>query len=237
MSHQPYIGSELEIFARASNWKAYYKRHIAPYFGSRLLEVGAGLGATTAALCNGSQTAWTCLEPDASMAAEIERKIRAGELPSCCASRVGTVDSLAPDERFDSILYIDVLEHIEDDRRELHAASLHLNPGGRLIVLSPAYPFLYSPFDRSIGHFRRYTRASLTACAPANCRTVKIFHLDSIGVFTSLANRLLLHQDVPTEKQILFWDKRVIPVSKIFDWLFRYRLGRSVIGVWEREAE
>ena len=236
MSHQAYIGDELEVFAKASNWKAYYTRHIAPFFGARVLEVGAGLGATTAVMCDGSQTEWVCLEPDASMAAEIERRIRAGQLPSCCASRVGTVASLSPAERFDTIIYIDVLEHIEEDRRELHEASLHLNPGGHLIVLSPAYPFLYSPFDRAIGHFRRYTRTSLAACTPETCRIVKLFHLDSLGVFTSLANRLFLHQDVPTEKQILFWDKSLVPVSKVFDWLFAYRLGRSVIGVWERKV-
>lgn len=234
MSHQPYTGNELEVFAKASHWKAYYTRHIAPYFGPRVLEVGAGLGATTAVMCDGSQAEWICLEPDASMAAEIDRKIRAGQLPSCCASRVGTVDSLPPGERFDTIVYIDVLEHIEDDRRELREASLRLRPGGHLIVLSPAYPFLYSPFDRAIGHFRRYTRASLAACAPDTCRVVKIFHLDSVGVFTSLANRFLLHQDIPTEKQILLWDNRLLPVSKLLDPLFAYRLGRSVIGVWQR---
>jgi 2-polyprenyl-3-methyl-5-hydroxy-6-metoxy-1,4-benzoquinol methylase len=231
---QSYAGNELDVFALASNWKAYYTRFIAPCFGRRVLEVGAGLGATTAVMCDGSQSDWLCLEPDPSLVAVIDAKIHADELPRCCRAQVGTVSSLDASQLFDSIVYIDVLEHIEDDARELHEASLHLSPGGRLIVLSPAYQFLYSPFDRSIGHFRRYTRASLAALTPESCRVVKMLHLDSLGVFTSLANRVLLHQDVPTEKQILFWDRRVIPVSKIFDWLFMYRLGRSVIGVWER---
>ena len=231
---QPYAGSELELFARASNWKAYYTRFIAPYFGGRVLEVGAGLGATTAALCDGSQSDWLCLEPDPSLVAVIDKKIHADELPRCCRAQVGTVSSLDASQLFDSIIYIDVLEHIEDDARELREASLHLNPGGRLIVLSPAYPFLYSPFDRAIGHYRRYTRSSLAALTPKNCRVVKMLHLDLLGVFTSLANRFLLHQDIPTEKQILFWDKRLIPVSKIFDRFLGYQVGRSIIGIWKQ---
>lgn len=231
---QPYAGNELDVFALASNWKAYYTRFISPYFGRSVLEVGAGLGATTAAMCDGSQSDWLCLEPDPSLVAVIDAKIHAGDLPVCCRAQVGTVSSLDASQLFDSIIYIDVLEHIEDDARELHEASLHLSPGGRLIVLSPAYQFLFSPFDRAIGHFRRYTRSSLAALTPKNCRVVKMLHLDSLGVFTSLANRLLLHQDTPTEKQILFWDRRLIPISKIFDRLFGYQVGRSVIVIWER---
>jgi SAM-dependent methyltransferase len=231
---QPYVGSELDVFALASHWKAYYTRFIAPFFGRSVLEVGAGLGATTAVICDGSQDDWLCIEPDPSLVAVIDKKIHAGQLHVCCRAQVGTVSSLDAGQLFDSIVYIDVLEHIEDDARELREASLHLNSGGRLIILSPAYQFLFSPFDRAIGHYRRYTRSSLAALTPKNCRVVKMLHLDSLGVFTSLANRILLHQDTPTEKQILFWDRRLIPISKLFDRLFGYRLGRSVIGVWER---
>lgn len=230
----PYAGGELALFAKASHWKAYYRRFLAPHFGGRVLEVGAGLGATTAALCDGSQSGWLCLEPDADLVAAINKKIAAHELPRCCRSQVGTVPSLAADHLFDAIIYVDVLEHIADDARELYEASLHLVRGGKLLVLSPAYPFLYSPFDRSIGHYRRYTRTSLAALTPKNYRLVRMLQLDSLGVFTSLANRFLLHQDIPTEKQILFWDRRLVPISKLLDPLFGYKIGRSIISIWER---
>jgi len=116
-------------------------------------------------------------------------------------------------------------------------ASLHLRKGSYLVVLSPAYPFIYSPFDRSIGHYRRYTRSSLAALTPDNCQLVKMIQLDSLGALTSIANRFLLHQDIPTEKQILFWDKHLIPASKIIDRILGYRIGRSIIGIWERSSE
>lgn len=229
-----YIGNELELFAHAQNWKRYFGRIIAP-LGPRVLEVGAGLGATTAALCDGSQDEWLCLEPDRTLLAEVEARIQRGALPACCRPRAGTVRDLAPDERFDSILYIDVLEHIEDDRAEVARAAHHLTPGGRLVVLSPAYPFLYSPFDQAIGHYRRYTRASLSALTPPGCRLTLLRYLDSVGLFTSLANRLFLRQRLPTQAQILFWDRRLVPFSRLLDPLIGYGFGRSVVAVWQRE--
>ncbi|HLO15975.1 MAG TPA: hypothetical protein VK206_14175, partial [Anaerolineales bacterium] len=56
-----YIGQELTIFAHAINWKKYYTAIIKPYFGKRVLEVGAGMGATTAIMCDGTQVEWVCL--------------------------------------------------------------------------------------------------------------------------------------------------------------------------------
>lgn len=228
---QAYIGSELEIFAHAQRWKAYYKSLIAPFFGQRVLEVGAGLGATTAALCDGSHEAWICLEPDPDLLAQLASR----PLPACCRPQAGFVSTLAPDSRFDSILYIDVLEHIEDDRAELDRASRHLAPGGKLIVLSPAYQFLFSPFDESIGHYRRYTRAMLSALTPPGCRLILLRYLDSVGLLTSLANRLFLRQSLPTHAQILFWDRRLVPLSRLVDRLIGFRFGRSIVAVWNKE--
>ena len=62
---------------------------------------------------------------------------------------------------FDSILYINVLEHIEDDRAELLSAYRALPVGGFLLLFVPALPQLYSKFDRSVGHFRRYYKKEL----------------------------------------------------------------------------
>ncbi|HEY0659421.1 MAG TPA: class I SAM-dependent methyltransferase, partial [Pyrinomonadaceae bacterium] len=130
-----YIGAELEIFRHATNWKNYYSRQIRPFFGAEVLEVGAGIGATTESLCNGEQRRWVCLEPDAQMAAEIAAKIEKGELPRCCEVVTKTLSDLDESEKFDSIIYIDVLEHIEHDGEEVPAAARHLKENGFLIVL------------------------------------------------------------------------------------------------------
>jgi SAM-dependent methyltransferase len=236
-TNSAYIGSELELFSHASNWKNYYGRLIRPFLGGCVAEVGAGIGATTEFLCNGDQRIWVCLEPDMEMAAEIEQKIGAQSLPSCCDVAVGKLRDLPNDERFDSILYIDVLEHIQDDVDELKTAMDHLKPGGYLVVLSPAHQFLFTPFDKSIGHHRRYDRNTLGHAAPRSAKLIKLVYLDSFGLIASLGNKIFLQQAMPTLQQILFWDRFLVPVSTVLDRLLFFRLGKSILAVWQSPTD
>ena len=93
-----------------------------------------------------SEQSWTCLEPDAKLVAILEAERAKEPLALDPTLVVGDLGTLAPDARFDTILYIDVLEHIEDDHGELARAAERLAPGGHLIVLSPAYAFLFRVF-------------------------------------------------------------------------------------------
>ena len=229
MTHEHYVGTELELFAHAVRWKSYLRRLITPYYGAEVLEVGAGIGGTTRVFHDEAVTRWVCLEPDPALAATL----RAGPLPATCDVVVGTLANLPENSLFDTILYIDVLEHIEDDRAELARAATRLKPGGRLFVLSPAHQFLYTPFDRAIGHYRRYSRATLRAAA-AGLAEVRVSYLDSVGMSLSLGNRLLLHSAMPSASQIAFWDGWIVPVSRIIDPLLFHAVGKSVLGVWRK---
>lgn len=234
MDEGKYIGEELEIFAHAQNWKQYYASLFKPYFGKCVLEVGAGLGVTTPALYDSKVTEWICLEPDKSFYELLEKKLQAGELPTACKAKLGTLADLETNDLYDTIIYIDVVEHIENDKAELQAASQHLKLGGRIILLSPAHQWLFTPFDKSIGHFRRYTRTSLSEIRPKDCIEEKIMYLDSAGMLLSLGNKLLLQQSMPTVKQIIFWDHWIIPISQVLDKILFFRLGKSVAGIWQR---
>jgi len=231
-TNRVYVGQELTIFAHAVNWKKYYASIIRPYFGRRVVEVGAGLGGTTVVLCDGTQEEWICLEPDSTLRSEIDRLIASKRIPACCHTQGGFVSDILPGSRIDTFIYIDVLEHIEDDRAELEAAAARLSPGGTLIALSPAFNFLYSPFDRAIGHHRRYDKKAYSSLTPVNCRLVQLVYLDSVGMATSLVNRFLLTRSLPAIAQIKFWDSYLIPVSRLFDRIIGYRFGRSLLGIW-----
>lgn len=232
MVDQTYIGQELEIFAHAANWKRYFSDQIGPYVGGKVLEVGAGIGATTEVLAPMASTDWVCLEPDSQLVTTIDQKIQAGELPNYCRTVQGTIDQLPVEENFDTILYIDVLEHIEQDEKELLWASERLLPAGHLIVLAPAYNFLFSNFDEAIGHFRRYDREMLQLLTPPKTEVVSIKYLDAVGVITSLTNKFILGQSNPALSQIRFWDRWLVPVSRVVDHLVFHKFGRSIIGVW-----
>ena len=125
-----YEGSELALFQDAKNWKRYFSNFIGPYLKGDVLEVGAGIGGTTTLLVNDSVDRWHCLEPDRDQADSLQRLILNGDLPAICEVTHGTIDDLGDFERFDNIIYIDVLEHIEYDRFELEKAAGKLEDWG-----------------------------------------------------------------------------------------------------------
>jgi len=69
---------------------------------------------------------------------------------------------------------------------------------------------------------------------PEEMKVVELKYLDTIGFVASLANRLLLKQSYPTEKQISVWDKMLIPISKITDKIFLHSFGRTVLAIWKK---
>jgi SAM-dependent methyltransferase len=222
-----YEGSELDLFSRAVNWRKYWSELISPYLGTNVLEVGAGLGSVTRLLHQPGMN-WTAAEPDPELAQQITSHTDGLKV------HVGTLDDLGTAQTFDSVIYIDVLEHIQNDAAEVRNAYAVLNPGGRLIILAPAHQWLYTSFDKSIGHFRRYSLRSLRALKPSDGIEERAIYLDSVGTLASLGNRLVLNASTPTPSQIALWDRRLVPISRVFDKLTNFRFGKSVIVVWRK---
>jgi SAM-dependent methyltransferase len=233
---RPYEGKELALFAQARKWKTYWSDKIRPHLGKSVLEVGAGLGTNTTFLLGPEQESWLCLEPDASLAARIPATLADSSRRGIVKTRTGTLRDLPAKETFDTILYIDVLEHIEDDLGEMRVALAHVSPKGKIVVLSPAHPWLFNEFDRALGHYRRYTPRSLRACAPPGATLIEIYALDSFGLMASVANKLLLHQSMPSPKQIAFWDRCLVSLSRRTDPLIGFSLGKSLIAVWQKSG-
>lgn len=229
-----YPGKELELFSEASNWKKYLAEELKPFIRGDVLEVGPGLGSMTKVLLpQADYNSWTLLEPDPRMADGLTAKISRKELPEAKLVQ-GTLSSLKG-SLFDCILYIDVLEHIADDQDEIRMAAELLRPGGKLVVLSPAWQFLFSPFDKAIGHHRRYSRKDLNRLKDPSLELLNSRYLDSLGAIASLANRLLLRQEYPNLGQVLFWDRYLVPASRLADVFSLHVFGKSILMVWEKQ--
>ena len=236
MNNANYVGKELDLFSNAINWKNYWRKKIYPYLGSNILDVGSGIGSNLELLWTNSSK-WVCLEPDHKFLSRIDNIRNKIDAKDSVTIIGGDLNGLKfPEESFDTIIYIDVLEHILEDKKELLKATFYLKPSGHLIVLSPAFQFLYSPFDKAVGHYRRYTKKSLKSITPYNCRVIKSNYLDSVGCLASLMNKLILHQSNPSISQINFWDKKIIPLSYFFDKLFLNSFGRSLYCIWKKNC-
>jgi len=229
-----YPGTELDAFARASNWKQYLQHITRPYLRGHVLEVGGGIGTTTFAFRSSAQTSWTALEPDPELARRLCQRV--SELRDPVHIVIGTLDAIQPAPLFDCVIYIDVLEHIEKDGAELEGAAARLAPGGTIVVLSPAHQALYTAFDEAIGHYRRYDRRSLRALTPQETTLIDLRYLDSVGLWLSVGNRLLLRSASPTASQVMLWDRWCIPFARRVDSLLGNRLGKSILAVWRRGA-
>jgi SAM-dependent methyltransferase len=224
-----YSGEELPLMAHAVHWKSYIAALVRPYLGPSVLEVGAGIGSNIAYLRHPPVRDWTAVEPDPIQAALIT--------DPAVHVVVGTLASIGAQSMFDTILYLDVLEHIADDAAEVRCAARLLAEGGRLVVLAPAHRFLFSPMDVAIGHYRRYSPGSLRALTPPGCHLEVMHQLDLVGVLASLANRLMLRQAQPSSGQIRLWDGVLVPLSRRLDRWLGFRFGKSILAVWRRTAE
>lgn len=228
-----YSGDELDIFAMAKNWKSYWSSMIIPSIGDSVLEIGAGIGANTHLLSRNSER-WVCVEPDINLCNRIKRDIEAGSLQRVKAVSC-TISDLPRDEYYDTILYIDVLEHIKDDVNELLEASSRLKKDGVIIIVSPAHNYLYSPFDAKIGHYRRYNKKMLRNLVPEDLKIAKLIYLDSIGFFASLANKLFLKESEPKASQIKFWDKYLVSASRKIDPVIKFYAGKTILTILKKE--
>jgi ubiquinone/menaquinone biosynthesis C-methylase UbiE len=233
MSTTTYIGTELDVFGQARNWKQYLRELASPYLRGDVLEVGGGIGETSHAFRSEAQSSWTALEPDWQLATRLQRRV-AG-LRQSVQVVAGTIQAVRDRALFDAVIYIDVLEHIEQDRQELEQAASRLKRGGTIVVLSPAHQSLFTPFDEAIGHFRRYDRRQLRSLTPAGTALIRLDYVDAVGLLLSIGNRLLLRSASPKLSQVLFWDRYCIPAAKRLDPLLGRRIGKSIFAVWRRD--
>jgi SAM-dependent methyltransferase len=233
MSHTHYRGTELDTFAHAQNWKAYLRALIGPYLRGRILEVGAGIGSTTCTFRDDRQSSWTALEPDRRLADQLRARVVDAKLD--VRVHVGDITSLPEQPAFDCALYVDVLEHIEDDKAELEQVAARVVQGGVVVVMSPAHQALYTSFDAAIGHYRRYDRRQLMASGPLSLAPFRSQYLDSVGLLLSAGNRFLLRSANPTLSQVLFWDRWCVPVSRALDRLTLGKVGKSILTVWRKK--
>ena len=229
-----YVGGELDLFFLAVNWKRYVKAAIERYLVGDILEVGAGIGGTTAAMYDGTAHLWVCLEPDFRNAKRLMKMVRDRWKHKQPYVIAGSLHALAEYPSFDCVLYMDVLEHIHDDRDQIQAAARLVRKNGYIVILSPAHQWLFSSFDEKIGHLRRYNKAQLRSLMPPGWIQVKMVYLDSIGVLLSLGNLIGPRQAMPSSWQIAFWDRLCIPLSRMIDSVLRGSCGKSVLAIWHK---
>ena len=142
---------------------------------------------------------------------------------------------LLQEEKYDSILYLDVLEHIKDDKAEILKAFKSIKKNGYLIINVPAFSHLYSKFDKDVGHHKRYEKEDMSAIFEnLKYKKLDLKYYDSIGYVLSLLSKLTLsNYKQKFEQKIKVWDS-LIPFSKIIDLLSFNLFGKSLLVILKK---
>lgn len=229
-----YTVEDQERMTRARRYFAWQSRLAGRELGRRVVEIGCGLGNFTETLLDRELVVALDAEP-----ACIERLSQrfpdranlhafACEAPSACFADLRRFDP-------DSCVCLNVLEHIADDVAAVRAMADILPCGGRIVLLTPAFPSLYGPIDRDLGHYRRYRRGSLRRVAEcAGVRVRKLHYLNTAGFFAWWANSHIFRLHEQSPRQIAFFDDVVVPVMSRVEDFVRPPFGQSLFAVLER---
>jgi len=226
-----YFGKDLEAMSFARNYHKWILEEFRPYLGSSTAEVGAGTGGFSSLLLEAPIKSLKAFEPSPNMYPQLLRALnhdpRAEAINGFfCCSGAG--------ERYDSILYVNVLEHIEDDVSELARAREALEPAGHLLIFVPALSWLYSEFDRQVGHFRRYTKNGLIELAQgAGLRVVKARYFDMAGIVPWFINFVLLKHSM-RGGSVSLYDNLVVPLMRRAEGMVTPPIGKNVLLVAQR---
>ncbi len=234
-----YVGKDLEAMDFAVNYHRWILALMKPFLGKHLVEVGAGTGAFSELLLETSPETLSLVEPSAmfetlqtNLAKRDSAVTEIRAFPNIFDEVAAEIES---EQSPDSIIYINVLEHIEDDRIELEIIHRTLREKGRVFVFVPALPVLFSEFDKQIGHFRRYRKAELAEkFRVAGFRILLSRYFDAAGIFPWLVKYRLLKSLTMKSGAVHLYDKFVVPVAKPIESLVPMPVGKNLLFVAEK---
>lgn len=216
----------------ADNYVAWMLGKFRPFFGNRLLEIGTGWGNFRRHIP--PVELFVSVDLDEKIAQQARERDPTGTYVVADAGAEDFVDRCAS-WKCDTVLCVNVLEHIENDAVAVGNMLDVLQPGGHLLLLVPALPSHYSHMDRLAGHYRRYTKRTLTRCYSDHpCEIVYFKYFNPIGAAGWWVNKFFPTNDLDhprINRQIELFDKYLVPVSRLLNGLTQAFYGQSLICV------
>jgi SAM-dependent methyltransferase len=215
----------------AVNYRKWIFSLFSKYTGQRIVEIGAGIGSYTGMLLNKELVvAVDNYEPGIEyLKSRFSRNNNVIPLKIDVSSQEAMILS---SYRPDTIICINVLEHILDDNKALSNMFSILSDNGTLILMVPAHRFLYGSIDRTVGHQRRYSNRELREkMTSAGFKIIEMFHMNFIAVPGWFLNNRILKRKEESPAQVLFFDRFIVPWLKIIEHVIKPPFGLSLFAI------
>ena len=221
---------------RAKNYFAWQSRLVVRELGQRVVEVGCGIGNFTGLLLDRELVVALDREEECVRSLCERFAGRSNLYVLTCEAGSDAFRSLA---RFrpDSLVCVNVLEHIEDDGAALRDMAEILVPGGVIVLLVPAFDALYGPIDHNLGHYRRYRRSVVAGLArAAGLDVAKLQYVNAAGFFGWWLNARVLKRETQSDGQIAVFDRWLVPVFSAIESAAAPPFGQSLLAVLRRPS-
>lgn len=221
---------------RAKNYFAWQSRLVVRELGQRVIEVGCGIGNFTGLLLDRELV--VAVDREEACVQTLCQRYPGHRNLHAMTCDAGS-DAFRKLARFrpDSVVCVNVLEHIENDAAALRAMAEIVVPGGVIVLLVPAFESLYGPIDRNLGHYRRYRRGSLTRLAEDTGLAVqKLHYVNAAGFFGWWVNARVLKRQTQSDGQIAIFDRWMVPIFSALEGAVAPPFGQSLLAVLRRPA-
>ena len=235
-----YVGTDLEAMSFAVRYHRWILDEFRPFLGRRLVEVGAGTGDFSQLLADTRPDLLILVEPS-QMVDKLNVRVSSlakSEQPVVVSSSFRDASNSIRQQKPDSVIYVNVLEHIDDDVAELESVFQCLPPGGRLFIFVPAHPWLYGPFDAAVGHYRRYSRTDLEEkCASTGFKIIKSINFDLFGIAPWWLKYRVFRSNSLGARSVEYYDRFVVPISRAIETRVNVPIGKNVLLIAEKPVE
>ncbi len=231
-----YFGRDLEAMSFAVNYHNWIIDEFKPYFGTQVAEIGAGTGNFTELLLASKTTIQNLVafEPSSNMYPLLAKKMTGIEQVKTINGFFGSPNEVQ-EPGFDSVIYTNVLEHVEQDEQELRNMYRSLKPGGHALIFVPALSFLYSDFDKQLEHYRRYNKDGLVKIAKdAGFKIEKAKYFDLVGIIPWFIAFRVFKGSI-SGSSVSLYDKLVIPVMRKIESKITPPIGKNLLLIAKKE--
>jgi SAM-dependent methyltransferase len=238
MQHQDLGLSTLISLSEADRFNEWMFEAVRPYIAGKTLEIGSGIGNISAILVRHQIPLFVSDHTEAYTARLRSRFAATDQVKGVLSIDLSEKDFDAVHGdiagTFDTVFALNVIEHIEDDHLAIENCHRLLKPGGRVVILVPAWPALYNRLDKGLDHYRRYSSAGVRQLlsGPFEVKEMKYFNLAGIGGWW-LTGTLLRRKIIGEGRARLY--NRLVPLFRLADKLSFHRIGLSLVVVGEKK--